>query len=137
MEFSLCRVGFRVGGGILRNTGLLFAPKGYVSGSVVRLKEVPFVAVEILEDGDRAVRFMAWRLEEFDVVGEHSRVVAPEVVGMEEEEDAAAALMADRTSLLGCGGFGEQEAGATGVGRRDEEPALVIAEGRIFDDAES
>jgi len=31
MEFSLYRVGFRMGGRMVRNTGLLFAPKDYVS----------------------------------------------------------------------------------------------------------
>ena len=60
-----------------------------------RLKEIPFVAVEVVEDGDDAVGFVARDFEEFDVVGLHAAVVAVEVVGVEEEEDTAAGLVAD------------------------------------------
>lgn len=101
------------------------------------MKEIPLVAVEVLEDGDDAVAFVARDFEEFDVVGLHAAVVAVEVVGVEEEEDTAAGLVADLVRLFRSGGLGEQEGRARGVGRSNEEPTLRIGERRVFKDVEA
>ena len=104
---------------------------------LVRLDEVDAVAVEVAEDGDGAVGFVAGRAFEDDALRGHAGVVAVEVVGGDEEEDAAAGLVADGGDLLGGGGLGEEQARppGAGVGRGDDDPALagahvgVVAEG--------
>ncbi len=91
------------------------------------LEEIPLVAVEVFEDGDGAVGFLAWGLEETDAAGLIGVVIAPEVVGVKEAEDAAAGLVAD-----GEGIARESPASAEERGRRRgnregsyEEPAFA------------
>jgi len=96
------------------------------------LEEIPLVAVEVFEDGDDAVGFLAGRFEETDAAGLVGLVIAPEVVGVEEEEHAATGLIADGEGLLGSGGFGEEKSGAAGIGGSDEEPALFVGERRVL-----
>jgi hypothetical protein len=100
------------------------------------LEEIPLVAVEVFEDGDGAVGFLAWGLEETDAAGLIGVVIAPEVVGVEEEEDAAAGLIADGEGLLGRVSFGEEEGGAAGIGRSYEEPAFVAGEWSVLEEVE-
>ena len=68
---------------------------------VFRLDQIPFVAVQVFEDGDDSVGFFARVLQEFHIARVHCVVVAPEIVGVEEQENAAAGLIADATQLLG------------------------------------
>ena len=75
-------------------------------------EEIPLVAVEVFEDGDGAVGFLAGRFEESDAAGLVGLVIAPEVVGVEEEEHTATGLIADGEGLLGIVGFGEKKRGA-------------------------
>src|SRR5262245_18079449 len=66
----------------------------------VRLHEVPLVAVEVEEHGDRAVPLPPRLLGEPNAARRHVVVVAPEVVGLEEEEDPSAGLVADAALLF-------------------------------------
>src|SRR5688572_17105780 len=72
------------------------------------LDQIPAVTVQILEDHDLAVRFLAGRLDESDATAGQPLVVTPEVVGFKEQEHAAAGLIADSGHLLRCGGTGEK-----------------------------
>jgi len=100
-------------------------------------EEIPLVAVEVFEDGYGAVGFLAGRFEETDATGLVSLVIAPEVVGVEEEEDAAAGLIADGEGLLGRVGLGEEKRGAARIGRSDEEPTFVAREGSVLEEVEA
>ena len=101
------------------------------------MEEIPLVAVEVFEDGDGAVGFLARSFEEADAAGLVGFVVAPEVVGVEKEEDAAAGLVSDGEGLFGRVGFSEEKSGAAGTGRSDEEPTLVVGDGDVFEELES
>lgn len=59
------------------------------------LEKVPLVAVEVFEDGDGAIGLFARSFKEADARGLAGFVIAPEVVGMGKEEDAASGLIAD------------------------------------------
>ena len=76
------------------------------------MEEIPLVAVEVFEDGDDAVGFLAGRFEETDAAGLVGLVIAPEVVGVEEEKNAAAGLVADSEGLLRSVSFGKQKGGS-------------------------
>jgi len=102
------------------------------------LEQVPEVAVEVLEDGDGAVGVSFRFADEGDAGGLVAGVVAPEVVGVEEEEDAAAGLGADAGFLLRGGGAGEEEAGFGGAGRGDDDPAFgLLGDRGVFDEGEA
>ena len=80
---------------------------------------------------------MARGFEESYLVALHVTVVAPEIVGVEKQKNASASLIADGTGLLGRGRLRKKEAGAPGVRRSDNEPALVIGKGRVLDEREA
>ena len=54
------------------------------------LDEIPSIAIQVHEHRDRAVWLRAWRPYEGDAGGGHRAIVAPEVVGAQEQEDASA-----------------------------------------------
>jgi hypothetical protein len=58
-------------------------------------EKVPLVAVEIFEDGDGAKGLFARSFKEADAAGLVGFVIAPEIVGVEKEEDAASGLIAE------------------------------------------
>ena len=58
----------------------------------------------IIEHDHPAVAFLPRRLGEADAVGVHMPVLGPEVVGVQEQGDAAAGLVADVRRLLRGGG---------------------------------
>ena len=68
------------------------------------------------------------RADESDAAGAIGFVVAPEVVGLQEQENAPARLVADEDLLLRRGGAGEEEGRGlvARAGRRDERPAFVL-----------
>ena len=101
------------------------------------LDQVPEVSIQIFEDGDGAVGLFLGLADEFDLVCLEGVVVAPEVVGVEEEEDAASGLIADAGGLFGCGGAGEEEVGPGGAGRSNEDPALTGAHVGVFEEVEA
>lgn len=92
------------------------------------LHQIPAIAVEILEDCDGAVIVRGGFADEVDAGGGESGVIASEIIGGEEQEDAAASLVADGCGLFGRGGAGEEDRG--GVFRRvlraDGDPAFVL-----------
>ena len=101
------------------------------------LNEVPFVAVKVFKDGDCAVGFLARGFEETDATGLIRVIVAPEIVGVQKEKDAAAGLVADGEGLFGGNGFGKEERGSTGIGGSDQEPALVAGERGVLEAVEA
>ena len=103
------------------------------------LNEIPEVAVEVLEHGDCAIGLLGGRADEADTFGSHSVIVAPEIVGAQEQKDAPARLVADEGLLLGRRGAGEEEGGGVlaRAGRRDEHPAFHFIEGSILDEGEA
>src|SRR5581483_5500503 len=102
-----------------------------------RLDQIDAVAVEVEEDGDAAVLGVARAFGELDAFGAERGVVGVEVVGVQEEEHAAAGLMADRGALAIVGGAREEQLGAAAARRRQPDPALAVGLRRIFDDDEA
>jgi len=73
--------------------------RGYNRGRLA--EEVPFVAVEVLEDDDVAVGFVTWFLLEADAASFQVVIVAPEIIGSQKEKYATAGLVADVAFLVG------------------------------------
>ena len=63
-------------------------------------------------------------------------MVAGEVIGIEEEGDAAAGLMPDACDLCRSGRAGQQQRGAP-LRRRDPHPALGLALAGVFEQLEA
>ena len=104
-------------------------------GALRRLDKIPEVAVEVFEDGDCPVWFDAgWAHYDYGM-GVEVFDVAVDVVGVEEEEDAAACLEADGGELLFGGGFCEKQAAAGGAWS-DDYPAFGWGERGIFQEEE-
>src|SRR5690606_35603821 len=75
---------------------------------------------------------------ELDAALDQSAIVAPEVVGAEEECDAATGLVADGGLLLGRRGAREQQRRAVGAARPHAHPAFALfRDGRVFDQVEA
>jgi hypothetical protein len=93
-----------------------------------QLNQVPEVAVEVLEDCHGAVGVGGGRADEAHAPRAEGAIVAPEVVRLEEQENAPARLVADEGLLLRRGGAGKEEgdAAGAGAGRGDEHPAFVL-----------
>jgi hypothetical protein len=103
------------------------------------LEEVPAVAVQVLEDDDRAVRLVPGLLQEGHSGRAHPGVGGGEVVGVQEEADAATGLVADAGALRVVLGAGEQQsgAGARRPGRLDADPAGAVGPGRVLHEPEA
>src|SRR5688572_33221298 len=78
--------------------------------------EVPQVAVEILEDGNRAIVCDGRFAVELDPALDHVAIVAPEVIRPQEESHPAARRVAHERRLSGLRRGGEAQAGARGAG---------------------
>jgi len=65
------------------------------SAAAGELDEVPEVAVEVLEHGDLAVGLLGGRAHEADAAGAVGGLVAVAIVGLQEQQDAPAGLVAD------------------------------------------
>jgi hypothetical protein len=100
------------------------------------LEKVPQVSVEVFKDGDGAVGLLPRFANKANAFPDQRVVVAPEIVGMEKEEDTAAGLMADKLLLFGSGGSGEKEARFDGTWRSDKDPALAV-DGGVLDKLEA
>jgi hypothetical protein len=107
------------------------------SGGVIRLEEIPLVAVEVFEDGDGGVGFLARLFEEFYVGSLHEAIVPPEIVGVKKEEYAIAGLLADLLELLGRIRLGEEQACAPRAGGSNDDPAFAGGKGSVFDETET
>ncbi len=92
------------------------------------MHEIPEIAVQILEHRDLAVILGSGLADEVDAGFCVGGVIAGEIVGGEEQEDAAAGLVADRLRLFGRGGAGEEDGGGVlqSVGWPDGDPAFVL-----------
>src|SRR5262249_55572665 len=86
------------------------------------------VAVEILEHGNGSVRFPPRRLPENDAPRAHRLVVGPEIIRMEEQEDASAGLVAHLRKLLVRGSLGEQDTRLGRAWRGHQNPSLLPIE---------
>ena len=69
---------------------------------LLKLQQVPFVTVQVFENCDRSVRFLAWFLVELYISRFHFNVVPPEIVGMQKKKDSPSGLVANTTDLFGC-----------------------------------
>lgn len=92
----------------------------------IKLQQIPQVAVEVFKNGHHAVILLFGRTDELNSFFNHLVVVAPEVVGVEKEEDPTASLVADEGFLLMLGGARQQQRGARGIRRRDNHPAFIL-----------
>ena len=108
-----------------------------VAWRVGRLQQVPAAAPGIGEDGDDSVSLAPRRFEKAHAARAHRRMIAREVVGLEKIGDAPARRRADRLALARVGGLGEHKPRAAAARRRDDDPALVRAERRVFDQVEA
>src|SRR3569832_966738 len=100
-------------------------PRSYVS---FRLYQVPERAVEILEHRHRAVRSLTGLAHEFDAGSLVGVEVAPEIIGVQEQEHSPSRLVADARDLLGIDAARQQQPGplARSAGRLDDHPALIL-----------
>ncbi len=74
---------------------------------VIGLDEIPQISIQIFKDSYCPVGGVLWFPNEAYSGLKHLIVVAPEVIGAEEEEDPAACLPANERGLLGCCGAGQ------------------------------
>ncbi len=74
-----------------------------------RLDQIPLIAIQIDEDSHHAVAFGPRRLNEPDTTLHHFGVIAPEIIGLEEEENSASGLIANPCRLFGGSGLRQQE----------------------------
>ena len=66
----------------------------------MRLEQIPKIAIQILEYGNRAIRLRFWFSNEDNPLGSVVIVISPEVVRVEEEEHTARGLIADSLKLI-------------------------------------
>ena len=75
----------------------------------VQLQQIPKVTIEVLEDRDRAVGFVGrWPHKDHAPVLVRM-VITPEILRVQEEEDAAAGLIPDASGLLSPDGTPQEE----------------------------
>lgn len=78
------------------------------------LHQIPQIAVEIREHGDAAIIMLGGRANPCDTGGGEGGVITREIVGGEEQEHAAAGLIADMVRLGRGRGAGEEDSLAGG-----------------------
>jgi hypothetical protein len=71
------------------------------------LHQISQIAKKIFKDGDCAVAGLKRFACELDADRFHALIVAPKIIGLQEEKDAPAGLVADEGLMLGFGGAGE------------------------------
>src|SRR5262249_50910698 len=77
--------------------------RGTCKTSPFRLDQVPQVAIQNAKYGNGAIRLLGRFANKHYIAGLIELVVAPEVVGVEEQEHTAAGLVADAGLLLFVG----------------------------------
>ena len=99
--------------------------------------QVPGVAVQVLEHRDAAVAFVARLLAEAHPARQQRGVRGGEVVGFEEQADAAAGEAADLRGLRFVRRAREQQRGARVLRRRHAHPALAGFARRVLEQHEA
>jgi hypothetical protein len=74
------------------------------------LEEIPEVAIEVSEHSDRAVGLLLRLANKDDAPALVQVIVAPEVIGIQEQEHASSGLISDSRSLLVADRSGEKQA---------------------------
>jgi len=100
--------------------------------TIARPYQVPKVAVEVGKYGYPTPGFVYWWPNDEDVVRQKIRIVAPEVIGMQEEEYAASGLVAYTGLLRGRCGFGEEERTTAAAPWRHHYPSFGFGHYGIF-----
>lgn len=72
---------------------------------LIDLQQVPQISIQILEHSDHPIRLLFRLADELDSLRYHLVVIAPEIVGVEEEKYPAACLIPDKGFLLWRGRF--------------------------------
>src|SRR5581483_3810077 len=80
----------------------------------------------VLAGGGLIGPYCARLADELDATGTVAVVVAPEIVGAQEKEDAAARLRPDPRGLVGGGRASEEELAPAAARRGDDDPALAL-----------
>jgi hypothetical protein len=106
--------------------------------SAPRLHKVPPVTVQILAHGHCTVGLFLRLADEDDAPRPARLVISPEVVGMQEQEDAAASLIADHYGLfISRRASKEQPALARARRRNDDPPFCLLGLIDVFDKREA
>ena len=105
--------------------------------SNVRLNEIPKIAEVISEHGNFTVRLRARRFLEFNALFGESRVVAVEVIGLQEKPNAVPNLLPHRLALNVVARLGENHAGLTVIGRGHGQPPLATPQVHVVDDGKT
>jgi hypothetical protein len=99
------------------------------------LEKIPKIAIEVFEDGYDAVWFFLWVTNEGDTLGPIGVVVAPEVIGVQEEQHSATSLITDARLLMLRRGASQQKTGLGCARRRHDHPAFaLLGNRRVFDE---
>ena len=97
------------------------------------LDQVPPVAVEVFEHGDRTVGFFGGFPDESNSAFDHLAMVVPEIISFQKQKDASAVLIADECFLLGISGTFKQDPAVSFTPWRDDDPSLLLfRECRVF-----
>src|SRR5690606_30064892 len=104
--------------------------------SVFRFDQIPEIAVEILENDDRAVVLVTRFFTEMHALRLHARMVALEIVGMQEEENPPSGLIADAAGLFVIDCPRQQQTGTLRATWSNPDPALGRIHGRVFQQLE-
>src|SRR5437764_2032760 len=93
-----------------------------------QLDQVPAIPIEVIEDRNDPIRLLTRLFAEPDASGSIGLIVAPEIVGVQKQEYAAAGLIPDPSQLLRGYGLCQQEPGFDRPRRSDQYPALAATE---------
>ena len=86
------------------------------------MDQIPAIAPNIHPNRNNAIRFMAWGLFKTATCGQNPRLIAGKIVGLQEQPDAPARLVANGIDLRGAIGAGQDKADAA---RTDRDPAFA------------
>jgi len=101
-----------------------------------RFDQIPGVAVEVFEDHHLAIGLVTGLFAKDDAGLQPGGVIAHQVVGVEEQPDPAARLIADPGDLFRRRGAGQQQRGLAAFGR-DADPAFAAAHVGVFAEVEA
>src|SRR5262245_23786228 len=103
---------------------------------VMRLNQVPSIAVQIDKDSNRAILLLARLLREPHPARLHLAVIPPEVIRLEKQENTSAGLIADPRCLF-LSRRTRQDKGRPSSARADDDPPFPAAQRSILHDRES